>query len=47
MAELTERGATFSSGPRDMGFGLAAMVQVPGADDILVYEPKHVTAYDA
>lgn len=45
MAELTERGATFSSGPDEMGFGLAAMVQVPGADDILIYEPRHVTAY--
>lgn len=47
MAELTERGATFSSGPQDMGFGLTAMVQVPGADDILIYEPRHVTAWDA
>lgn len=45
MAELTERGATFSSGPDEMGFGLAAMVRVPGADDILIYEPRHVTAY--
>ena len=47
MADLEGRGATFSSGPTDMGFGLAAMVQVPGADDILIYEARHVTAYDA
>lgn len=46
MSELTGRGAEFTSGPTDMGFGLAAMVQVPGADDILIYQPKHVTAYD-
>ncbi|WP_151526868.1 VOC family protein [Serinicoccus kebangsaanensis] len=47
MAELTQRGAIFTSGPTDMGFGLAAMVQVPGADDILIYEARHVTAWDA
>lgn len=47
MADLEGRGARFSSGPTDMGFGLAAMVQVPGADDILIYEARHVTAYDA
>lgn len=46
MAELEERGAVFTSGPDEMGFGLTAMVQVPGADDILIYEPRHVTAYD-
>lgn len=47
VAELTDRGATFSSGPTDMGFGLAAFVQVPGSDDVMIYQPKHVTAYDA
>lgn len=47
VAELSERGATFSSGPTDLGFGMAAMVQVPGADDILIYEARHVTAYDS
>lgn len=46
VAELTGRGATFTSGPTDMGFGLAAFVQVPGADDLMIYQPKHVTAYD-
>lgn len=45
MAELTVRGATFTSGPDELDFGLTAMVQVPGADDILIYEPRHVTAY--
>lgn len=29
-----------------MGFGIGVMLQVSGADDILLYEPKHVTAYD-
>ena len=28
-------------------FGITAMMQVPGSDDMLFYEPRHVTAYDA
>ena len=46
MAELRERGAEFSSGPDDHGYGLVAMVKVPGADDVQLYEPRHQTAYD-
>ena len=47
MTELADRGATFTSGPDDLGFGVTAMLQLPGADDILLYAPRHVTAYDA
>lgn len=46
MAELTGRGAEFSGEPQDMGFGNVAMLKVPGADDIMLYEPRHATAYD-
>lgn len=46
MAELAERGAVFTSEPEDQGFGIAAMMQVPGAGDMLLYQPEHVTAYD-
>ncbi len=46
MAEFTERGAQFTGPPSDMGFGIASMLKVPGADDILLYRPKHVTAND-
>ena len=45
MAELTQKGATFSSGPDDHGYGIIAMVQVPGADDVQLYQPRHQTAY--
>jgi predicted enzyme related to lactoylglutathione lyase len=45
-AELERRGAAFSGGTEDFGFGLAAMLQVPGADDVMLYEPRHPTAYD-
>ena len=46
MAELRGRGAEFTSGPDDHGYGLVAMVQVPGADDVQLYQPRHPTAYD-
>jgi catechol 2,3-dioxygenase-like lactoylglutathione lyase family enzyme len=46
MAELASRGATFTDGPVDRGFGLCVMMAVPSADDIMLYEPRHTTAYD-
>jgi hypothetical protein len=45
MAELRDKGAVFTSGPDDQGYGLVAMVQVPGADDLQLYQPRHTTAY--
>lgn len=44
-AELEGRGAVFSGEIEDQGFGLVAMVQVPGADDLMIYEPRHEVAY--
>lgn len=46
VAELRGRGAEFTGGVTDMGFGLAIPLRVPGADDILLYQPTHPTAYD-
>lgn len=46
MAELAERGAQFASEPRDEGFGTGVSLRVPGADDMLLYQPHHPTAYD-
>jgi catechol 2,3-dioxygenase-like lactoylglutathione lyase family enzyme len=45
MADLSEKGAEFSSGPDDHGYGIIAMVKVPGADDVQLYQPRHQTAY--
>ena len=45
-AELAARGATFASDVVDRGFGLTCMLDVPGADPIMLYEPRHATAYD-
>jgi predicted enzyme related to lactoylglutathione lyase len=46
VAALADRGATFSGGIQDFGFGLGIMLEVPGASDVLLYQPKHPTAYD-
>ncbi|WP_028658688.1 VOC family protein [Nocardioides insulae] len=47
MAELEGRGAVFDGGAIDRDFGICAMLQVPGADDLMLYQPRHPTAYDA
>jgi catechol 2,3-dioxygenase-like lactoylglutathione lyase family enzyme len=44
--ELSERGATFASDVVDRGFGLTCLLEVPGADPVMLYEPRHATAYD-
>jgi catechol 2,3-dioxygenase-like lactoylglutathione lyase family enzyme len=46
MAALRAKGAQFSAGPDDHGYGLVAMVTVPGADDVQLYQPRHQTAYE-
>ena len=45
VAELEARGAEFSGPPEDTGFGVGAKLKVPGAGEILVYEPRHPEAY--
>jgi predicted enzyme related to lactoylglutathione lyase len=45
-ADLEAKGATFVGGVEDYGYGLVTMLQVPGADDIQLYQPSHPTAYD-
>jgi len=44
--ELAGRGATFTGATEDHGFGMVAMIEVPGADPIQLYEPRHTTAFD-
>src|SRR5262245_16530863 len=45
IAELEARGAQFSGPPRDLGFGIAATLEIPGAGEMLVYEPRHPEAH--
>jgi hypothetical protein len=44
-AELEGRGATFSAPITDQGYGFVTMLDVPGADPIQLYQPKHTVAY--
>ena len=43
--ELEQKGAELVGAVEDMGFGLGVMLKVPGADDILLYEPRHPEAH--
>jgi catechol 2,3-dioxygenase-like lactoylglutathione lyase family enzyme len=44
-ADLEAKGAKFLTEVEDHGFGLGTMMELPGADPIMLYEPKHATAY--
>jgi predicted enzyme related to lactoylglutathione lyase len=46
VAALTSRGAVFTGGVSRTTFGLTARLQVPGAGEMLVYQPTHRTAYN-
>ncbi len=46
VAELKAKGATFAREIRDDGYGMTTTLVVPGAGEMVLYEPKHPTAYD-
>jgi predicted enzyme related to lactoylglutathione lyase len=46
IAELQAKGAVFAGPVEDMGFGLGTNLVVPGAGEMLLYEPRHTLAYD-
>lgn len=45
MADLADRGARFSGEPAELGFGRGVRLQVPGADDLLLYQAHHAIAH--
>jgi predicted enzyme related to lactoylglutathione lyase len=45
MMELESRGAAFTGSIQEAPWGLTVMMKVPGADDLMLYEPRHPTAY--
>lgn len=45
-AELEAKGAAFDGDIVDEGFGLVAMMELPGAGRIMLYEPRHDLAYN-
>jgi catechol 2,3-dioxygenase-like lactoylglutathione lyase family enzyme len=46
VAELESKGAEFAGPVEEEDFGATVMLKVPGADDVMLYEPRHPTAYD-
>lgn len=43
-AELEARGVEFRGEPEDKGFGIGVTMVLPGAVEVLLYEPRHPTA---
>ena len=46
VAELTAKGAQFAGGIERRGFGRTIALEIPGAGRMLLYEPRHPTAFD-
>ena len=46
LAELKAKGAAFTSGVNNYGFGLCAMMVLPAAGEIMLYQPLHDTAFN-
>ncbi len=46
MLELERKGAEFAGPVEEQSFGVTVLLKVPGADDVMLYEPRHPTAYD-
>ena len=45
IGELASRGAEFATDPVSERFGRIVFMRVPGADDIMLYEPHHAIAH--
>jgi catechol 2,3-dioxygenase-like lactoylglutathione lyase family enzyme len=46
MTELRAKGAEFSAGVSQAGFGLMTTIALPGGGELGLYQPRHPTAYD-
>jgi catechol 2,3-dioxygenase-like lactoylglutathione lyase family enzyme len=46
VADLGAKGARFEGDIEDRGFGRTIALQIPGAGEMLLYEPRHPTAFD-
>ncbi|MBZ2196371.1 VOC family protein [Occultella gossypii] len=45
MADLSARGATFTGDVAERSYGRCAMLDVPGLEPVLLYEPTYVPAW--
>jgi predicted enzyme related to lactoylglutathione lyase len=46
VAELRAKGAEFTRDIRDEGYGRTTMIKIPGAGEMMIYQPQHPPAYD-
>ena len=44
VAELRAKGVEFEGGVEDQGWGLMAVMRIPGGGNLGLYEPRHETA---
>jgi hypothetical protein len=44
--DLRAKGVTVKNEPKDEGFGVTAMLDLPGGVDVMLYEPRHPVALD-
>ena len=44
VAELRTKGVTVADGPKDEGYGITAMLRLPGDCNVMIYEPRHPIA---
>ena len=44
--DLEAKGVEFVQAIRDDGFGLTAAFVIPGGPEMMIYEPRHPTAYN-
>ena len=45
VAELAAKGAEFTGGITDRGFGLTTTLRVPGGGEMMLYQPHHPAAH--
>jgi hypothetical protein len=45
MADLEAKGAQFTGPVEKQDYGFTVMLHVPGADDVMLYEPRHPVAH--
>jgi hypothetical protein len=45
MAHLEAKGAQFTGPVEKQDYGFTVMLNVPGADDVMLYEPRHPIAH--
>jgi hypothetical protein len=46
VADLKAKGVIFTSPVENQGFGLITRLEVPGAGELGLYQPRHPTGYD-